>query len=300
MSPRARTPTIRAWLIALVLAASSGCATPGVYTTGVDSVIEWQAVDHKLDRKDLDSPWVYSFALQLRDTRGRRVTYTTMERHLYQPGMGTWSATVTGTWVIPAGGGVLRLPVWSSLRCASRCPDDRVIVPLWRITLTGVNDAGRRVRTVVTRRPPGATPALPGPRAPARGPVNVPIQIVDNIVLVPLTLARGQGATFLLDTGAQFTIVTPELADRIGLVVPADAPTRTVVVVGGAKITIPFVRLPVIELGSGQLEDVEVGVHAVAPQAPLIDGLLGADILGRFTMTVDRAARQLRLEPVAH
>jgi hypothetical protein len=53
----------------------------------------------------------------------------------------------------------------------------------------------------------------------------------------------------------------------------------------------------VIELGSGRLEDVEVGIHAVAPEMPLIDGLLGGDILGRFTMTVDRVARQLRLEP---
>lgn len=293
---------LRVALAALALTVSSGCATSGSRTWGVDSLIEWQAVDHKLDRKDLDSPWVYSFALQLRDTQGRRVTYTTMERHLYQPGVGTSSATVTGTWVIPAGGGVLRLPVWSSLRCGSSegsCAGDRVLVPLWRITLTGVNDAGRHVRTVVAPRPSRTTPPAPtGPHATAWGSVNVPIQIVDDIVLVPLTLDHDHGATFLLDTGAQFTIVTPELAGRIGLVVPADAPTRTVVVVGGGKITIPFVRLPVIQLGAGRLEDVEVGVHAVAPEAPLIDGLLGGDILGRFTMTVDRAARQLRLERV--
>jgi predicted aspartyl protease len=64
--------------------------------------------------------------------------------------------------------------------------------------------------------------------------VNVPIQVIDNIVLVPLTLNRSQGATFLLDTGAQFTVLTPELAARIGLDVPADAPTRTLLVPGSS------------------------------------------------------------------
>jgi predicted aspartyl protease len=140
-------------------------------------------------------------------------------------------------------------------------------------------------------------PSASTAQTPHSGVVSIPIQVIDNIVLVPLTLNRSQGATFLLDTGAQFTVLTPALAARIGLDVSADAPTRTLLVVGGQKITIPFVRLPVIELGSGRLEDVEVGIHAVAPEMPLIDGLLGGDILGRFTMTVDRVARQLRLEP---
>ena len=214
MKARAEVLTSRALVAALVLTAWSGCASPGSRTAGVDSLIEWQAVDHRLDRKDLDSPWVYSFALQLRDTQGRRVTYTAIERHLYQPGVGTSSATVTGTWVIPAGGGVLRLPVWSSLRCGTgqgNCSGDLVPVPLWRITLTGVNDAGRHVRTVVDQRPSSAgQPSPPGPRATIAGPVNLPIQIIENIILVPLTLNRRHGATFLLDTGAQFTVLTPE------------------------------------------------------------------------------------------
>jgi predicted aspartyl protease len=133
--------------------------------------------------------------------------------------------------------------------------------------------------------------------APASASVSVPIQIVENIILVPVTLNRTQGATFLLDTGAQYTVLTPELADRLGIVVDTDAPTKTLTLVGGQKITVPFVRLPLIEVGASRIEDTEVGIHALMPEAPIVDGLLGSDILGRFTMTVDRAARQLRLEP---
>jgi hypothetical protein len=51
--------------------------------------------------------------------------------------------------------------------------------------------------------------------------------------------------------------------------------------------------------GAARRDSFHPRVHTVAPEAPLIDGLLGGDILERFTMTVDRAARQLRLEPVA-
>lgn len=145
-----------------------------------------------------------------------------------------------------------------------------------------------------------AAPAVQTQEAPGfPTAVVVPIQIIEDAVLVPVTLNRAQGATFLLDTGAQYTVVTPALAGRLGLTVPADAPTKSLTVIGGQKITVPFVRLLLIELGSSRVENVDVGVHTVVPDAPMIDGLLGGDVLGRFTMTVDRAARQLRLEPAS-
>jgi Aspartyl protease len=156
-----------------------------------------------------------------------------------------------------------------------------------------------RVPTVVASISTPDTARAPRPPASLAGSaaVTVPIQVLDNIVLVPVTVNGGQGATLLLDTGAQHTVLTPALAARLGLMVPADAPTKSITVVGGQKITVPFVRLPLIELGSGRVEHIDVGIHAVVPDAPMIDGLLGGDILGRFVMTLDRPARQLRLEP---
>lgn len=316
------------WSLVIALAVVvSSCATLGPRTSGVDNLIEWQAVDLKLDRKDLSSPWVYSFTLQLRDLQRRRVAFTEMERHLYQPGTGTSSGTDKGAWTIPAGG-QLRIPMWSSLRCqglGEGCAGSTVPIPLWKITLSGTDDAGRSVRTVINLRlpadpprgapsapafsgpvaapaPAAATTALTGsgqPIATAASSISVPIQIIENVILVPVTVNRSHGATFLLDTGAQYTVLTPELAGRLGLVIPPDAPTKSLAVFGGQRITVPFVRLPLVELGTGRIENIEVGVHAVAPDSPVVDGVLGNDVLGRFTMTVDRAARQLRLEPVA-
>ena len=149
------------WPVLIMVAMLVGCATLGPQTSGVDSLIEWKAVDLKRDRKDQSSPWVYSFTLQLRDLQRRRVTFTEMERHLYQPGTGTSSGTHRGTWTIPAGG-VLRIPMWSSLRCGSgegTCLGTLMPIPLWRIILAGTDDAGRPVRAVIDLRLPADPPA---------------------------------------------------------------------------------------------------------------------------------------------
>jgi hypothetical protein len=48
-------------------------------------------------------------------------------------------------------------------------------------------------------------------------------------------------------------------------------------------------------------ENLQVGVLAPFPNAPLIDGILGGSLLKDFTMTLDYAIRRLRLvlkEPV--
>lgn len=150
-------------VVAVVLVALSGCATLGPRTSGVDGPIEWRAVDLKLDRKDQSSPWVYSFTLEVRDTQGRRVTFTEMTRQLYQPGTVAASGTYRGSWTIPAGD-VLRISPWSSLRCGpgeATCSGTLVPTPLWKITLTGTDAASREVRAIIDLRLPADPPAGP-------------------------------------------------------------------------------------------------------------------------------------------
>jgi hypothetical protein len=149
----------------------------------------------------------------------------------------------------------------------------------------------------------GAACATPGTRLdggrPARevSAATVPVQVVENVVLVPATLNVKHGATLVLDTGASYTVLTPDTIRRLGLSVPVDAPRRSIKMVGGHEIHLVFVRLPTLQIGNARLEDIEVGVHEIVPDAPLLDGLLGGDVLGRFTMTLDPGARKLRLEP---
>ena len=137
-----------------------------------------------------------------------------------------------------------------------------------------------------------------GAKAAGNQAIVVPIVVVNNFVLVPVMLNRLEAGTLLLDTGS-VTILTPQAAKRAGVVIAADAPTRPIYILGGQRLDVPFGRLQSIEIGGARVEDVEVGIHPVAPQNPEIDGLLGTNIVERFTVSVDSAAKRLRLEPRA-
>jgi hypothetical protein len=61
---------------------------------------------------------------------------------------------------------------------------------------------------------------------------------------------------------------------------------------------VPFVKNVSIKVGSATMSDQEVGVYEINPNAPVLDGLLGGDFLQRYRMTLDRSARQMKLEPL--
>jgi predicted aspartyl protease len=104
--------------------------------------------------------------------------------------------------------------------------------------------------------------------------------------------------SLLLDTGAQVTILSPDVAHRLGVVMPPDAPTLPVAGIGVASA--PIVIIPSLQLGDHVVENLPVAVvawHLFAVLPNKIDGLLGANVMEFFRMTVDRRAKELRREP---
>ena len=142
-----------------------------------------------------------------------------------------------------------------------------------------------------------ASAGAPMPRA-IGPPTSVPIHIAGNLSIVSVNLEGRQPAFMLIDSGASSTIITPVMLRLLGLSVAPDAPRRKLAVVGGRRIDVAFVRLSSLSMGSAVVRDVEVGVYDVAPQVPVVDGLLGGDVLQRFRATVDAGARRLHLVPL--
>lgn len=143
-----------------------------------------------------------------------------------------------------------------------------------------------------------ASSAAP-PKASLAVATAVPLQSLQNLTLVSVTVNRSdQASVFVVDTGATHTMLAPLLAKRLGLSVPPDALRREMRVVGGTKVTVPFLRVRSLQVGEALVEPMEIGVYDFAPQSPSIDGPLGGDFLNRFKVTFDHRARRMTLEPL--
>jgi predicted aspartyl protease len=137
---------------------------------------------------------------------------------------------------------------------------------------------------------------------PSSRATSVAIHMVNNRFLVPVVLNEDQQATFLLDTGASITVVTPELARRAALELPAGASKSKARMASGQEVEVSVVRVRSIRVGTARIDNLGVAVYAIgvidsSAKPPLaVDGLLGADFIGRFTTTLDPKAGTLTLQ----
>lgn len=153
-------------------------------------------------------------------------------------------------------------------------------------------DEKSRARFVTLGQPAGATAILGAPAV-------VPIQVVGNLILVHATLNGAVRAMLIVDMDAGTTLITPLLLTRLGQPIPRDPRRQEVSVVGGQKLDVPFVTIGVVQVGDARVVGLEVGVHDAFPEAPEIEGVLGADFLHRFRVTLDTNARRMTLAPLS-
>lgn len=139
----------------------------------------------------------------------------------------------------------------------------------------------------VGRRAVLALPLLAGPALACQRTrvAEVPLRLVEGYPLVP-ALLMGQPVSLLLDTGAQGMLVTPAMADALGL--PLNGLTRVFGTGGSQQARV--VRLPGLRLGGAAMTE------QLAPVLPLpidlavsppLAGLLGASLLARFDLDLD-------------
>ena len=126
----------------------------------------------------------------------------------------------------------------------------------------------------------------PDPSPPARiildRPVTVPLVAGETLPIIEVRV-NGQGPfRFGIETGANFIIVTPALAGRLGL-------ART----GGPDDT-PSYRLERIEIGAARFEDMPVSAFPFAQSS--IDGVLGLPFYRDVLLTIDYPARAVTFE----
>ncbi len=123
----------------------------------------------------------------------------------------------------------------------------------------------------------------------------VPIRIVKGQIIVQARLNQNEKGVFVVDTGAERTVITPELAHLLKIDSNKNNKKMTLEVIGGQLIKASSAALDEIQIGDAIVKHLLVGITPIMPDQPNIDGLLGADFLANFTVTVDHGLRKLKL-----
>lgn len=108
----------------------------------------------------------------------------------------------------------------------------------------------------------------------------------DTSLAVPTLIDGKVMATFLLDTGASYTVITPRLAEKLGIVVTPETPRISLVTANG-PIKAPLVKLKNISIGQVNVPEVNAVVQELGNGDDLLlSGLLGMNFFQGMDITV--------------
>ena len=107
------------------------------------------------------------------------------------------------------------------------------------------------------------------------------------------TMINGSGPyEFMVDTGAQITVVDPGLAEELKLEVTGSLNIVTV----ASKVAVPLVSPRTVDVGPVYIRGIQMAVEDLGPiQAdyPRLRGILGNNFLSRFDLLIDNGHRVL-------
>ena len=128
--------------------------------------------------------------------------------------------------------------------------------------------------------------------APAPPSYTVPLRRDGNAMLVEALVSGTVRTRLLLDTGAEFTVLSTA-ARRLALNLGSAAviPLRS----ASGVFFAPMIKVQSIAVGDATAYDVEVIVHDATPG---LDGLLGMSFLDNFLVTISTSDERLILTPL--
>ncbi len=95
----------------------------------------------------------------------------------------------------------------------------------------------------------------------------------------------------VVDSGATFMLISPEMAKELDIVVNENTPVIPMTTVSGYILT-PLVTLKSVRVGNAEVEDVEAAVYALPSGG---NGLLGNSFLNKYRVTIDSIQGKMTL-----
>jgi len=105
---------------------------------------------------------------------------------------------------------------------------------------------------------------------------------MDNTYVVPAFVNQRHAATFLVDTGASYTVITPKMAHQLGI--RLDNSNTVPVSTANGTVQAPLVTIKSLSLGNLQVSNVEAVVADLGDGNP-ISGLLGMSFFHGMDLT---------------
>jgi predicted aspartyl protease len=116
------------------------------------------------------------------------------------------------------------------------------------------------------------------------------------LILLPVSV-NGQGPfEFILDTGAGTSLLSPELAQKIGAKIIGAKEGQS----PGGKVSVSLAKVDSLAVGETRRDDVDVGIvdlsHIGKTIGAKIDGDLGYNFFNRFQITIDYSNCEIRFD----
>ena len=114
------------------------------------------------------------------------------------------------------------------------------------------------------------------------------------LIVVPVTINGHGPYRFLFDTGATNTILSSVVADSLKIPVRR----RGTIVTAGGNVAVTIRTLRTLNVGTAQLENVEIAGDFDLMKRLNVDGLLGGDYLRKFRVDIDYNGKTVKIERV--
>lgn len=124
---------------------------------------------------------------------------------------------------------------------------------------------------------------------------EVPLLVQNSGSLVVPTVLDGHVmGTFIVDTGATYTVITPRMAKKLNVNITKDTPKISIVTANGI-VKAPKVTVDSVTIGDVTVDNVEVIVKDLGGDI-LLGGLLGMNFFRNMDLTVKRDKLVLGVE----
>ncbi|TLY18487.1 MAG: hypothetical protein E6K69_00015, partial [Nitrospirae bacterium] len=124
--------------------------------------------------------------------------------------------------------------------------------------------------------------------------ITVPVFRVGLSLVVQARLNGSREAKLIVDTGADITILSNQVARDAGILPSSYISTVTLNTAGG-PVRADMASLDAIAVGAAEVLHVPVALHDLPDTPAGVDGLLGLTFLDKFLVTLDAQKGELHL-----